>query len=741
MSKRLLALSLLGLASFAASTASAASVAAQEAVRELGQPDFQSFTPNRLDARGLAYPWGVAIDRSRSPNGIWVLDTNNNRVLGWRDVAALRNGSRADVVLGQPDAFTNTCNTGGVSASSLCEVESPFSGAYEPGLAVDAEGNLYVVDRFNQRILGYRRPFDTDRVADLVLGQKGFDQTGPPSGGGAEYLYHPHGLAADAQGNLYVADERRVVEFDRPFAADGFADRVFAENRSDPSAPDQVAYADDVALDAQGRLYVADGWMDRVMIWKEPLLRQGAADLILNQGAITCEYPGCNKKGIEVEPDGDLWVGGHDKGRILGYRSPVDTDAEPDRILQASNSAHVFNPLPPDGRPAYAGGGLAVDETGTLWLVDASRVLGFLDPWGGDDRADHILGQVRPDQAAANLVDRDGLQFPSAMALDLSSSPARLYVVDSGNSRVLGWADAESFANGQPADLVLGQPDRWKSGCNTGGRSLTSLCLGQSFSGIAVDSKGTVWVSDPVNQRVVGYRSPFTTDRTADRVLGGISGSGCATGPRGLCIPGGLAVDKAGNLFVADIGNNRILVFDEPMRRDAVADRVLGADGFHRNVCNSKVSLATCFSAPNGSHPGLDVSGGSLAMDAAGRLLVGNIRAVYVFERPLQVPNRSRRLIDLSSVESSYFDPQSLAVDSAGRIYLTVSPHVYGFSRSGAGPILELGETCTFGYSSGLPENLGPASLCNPMGVAVGPGDELFVSDTAVNRVVVFELP
>jgi sugar lactone lactonase YvrE len=708
----------------------------QEAVRELGQPDFHGFAQNRVDARGLAYPWGVAIDTSRSPNGIWVLDSSNNRVLGWRDVTALRNGSRADLVLGQRDAYTNACNTGGVSASSLCEVESLFGGANEPGLAVDAEGNLYVVDQLNLRILGYRRPFDTDRVADLVIGQKGFDHTDPPSGGDSEHFYSPHGLAVDAEGNLYVGDERRVVEFDRPFATDSVVDRVFAENRSDPSAPDQVGYADGVAVDAQGRLYVADGWPDRVMVWTEPLARQGAADLIFSQGVRTCEYPGCNTKGIAVEPDGDLWVGSHEQGRIFGYRSPVETDTEPDRILEANNSSHVFNPKPPSsGQPMFAGGGLAVDAAGTLWLADANRVLGFLDPWTGDDRTDRVLGQARLDQIEANLVDRDGFKVPSALALDLGGSPPHLYVVDAFNSRVLGWADAQGFANGQPADLVLGQPDRWSSGCNTGGSSPASLCLGQKFNGITVDAQGTVWVSDQGNQRVVGYRSPFKTDRVADRVLGGI---GCATGPRGICIPAGLAVDKAGNLYVADIFNNRILEFDQPMRRDAVADHVLGADGFHRRVCNTR-TWATCFSAPNGSHPGLDISGGSLAMDAGGRLLVGNGRAVYVFERPLQEPGRSRKLIDLTSIEGSYFEPQSLATDSAGRIYLTFSPHVYGFSRSGAGPFLELGELCTFGYYTGLPENLGPASICNPMGVAVGPGGELFVSDGGVNRVVVFD--
>jgi hypothetical protein len=57
-----------------------------EAVHELGQPDFRSFMANRIDARGMEFHWGVAVDASRSPNGLWVLDAGNNRVLGWRDV-------------------------------------------------------------------------------------------------------------------------------------------------------------------------------------------------------------------------------------------------------------------------------------------------------------------------------------------------------------------------------------------------------------------------------------------------------------------------------------------------------------------------------------------------------------------------------------------------------------------------------------------------------------------------------
>lgn len=738
MSKSLSTLSLLALVLVAVPVA-----AAEEAVRELGQPDFQGFTPNRLDARGLYQPWGVAVDTSRDPNGIWVLDSNNNRVLGWRDVSALRNGARADIVLGQPDAHTSTCNTGGISASSLCIVESPnFSYSYEPGLAVDPEGNVFVVDQRNFRILGYRRPFDTDRVADVLIGQQKFDEADPiPT---LDRLYNPHGLATDPQGNLYLGDEIRVVEYDRPFATDSKADRAFGQpdvislNRPvDPSAADQVAYADGVAVDAQGRLYVADGEMDRVMVWKEPLVRQGAADVVFSQGSPpACGYSGCNPKGIAVEPDGDLWVGGTTGGRIFGYRAPADGDTNPDRIILAAYPTKPpASALP--GQPLYASGGMTVDGTGTLWVSDVNRVLGFVDPWSGDGLADRFLGQARPDEIEDNLVDRDGFKAPASIALDLRSNPPHLYVVDNFNSRVLGWADAESFGNGQPADLVLGQPDRWSSGCNSGGRSAASLCLGYEYVGIAVDAQGTVWVSDAGNQRVVAYRSPFTTDRVADRVIGGRLG--CVTGPRGLCIPGGVAVDKDGNLYVADIGNNRILEFDQPMRRDLTADRVLGADGFHRRVSNTP---ATFFSEENNTHPGLNVYGGLLEMDPAGRLLVQNGGAVYAFERPLQAPGRSRKLFDLISTGHDPAAIRGLAVDSAGRIYVTDGSHVHGFSASGAGPFLHLGEACTYGYTSGVPENLGPASICSATGVAVGPGDdELFVADAGANRVVVFELP
>jgi hypothetical protein len=67
----------------------------------LGQPDFSHNSPNTVDASSLAQPGRVAVDTSASPNRLYVADTTNNRILGWRSIGALvnhqvcRSGDRA----------------------------------------------------------------------------------------------------------------------------------------------------------------------------------------------------------------------------------------------------------------------------------------------------------------------------------------------------------------------------------------------------------------------------------------------------------------------------------------------------------------------------------------------------------------------------------------------------------------------------------------------------------------------
>lgn len=94
------------LALLAFALATGVHAASLPAMRELGQPDFTHYLPNRVDGRGVTAPSAVAVDTSRTPSGLWLLDTNNNRALGWRDASRAAAGAAADLVIGQPDSLS-----------------------------------------------------------------------------------------------------------------------------------------------------------------------------------------------------------------------------------------------------------------------------------------------------------------------------------------------------------------------------------------------------------------------------------------------------------------------------------------------------------------------------------------------------------------------------------------------------------------------------------------------------------
>jgi sugar lactone lactonase YvrE len=128
----------------------------------LGQANFTYNTANAPDARKLYDPQGVAIDASTTPNGLYVADRSNNRVLEYNTPLI---SSTANMVLGQGGSFaSNTSNSGGLSANSL---SSPI------GVAVDGSGDLYVADYFNNRVLEYDAPLTNGASANLVFGQGG----------------------------------------------------------------------------------------------------------------------------------------------------------------------------------------------------------------------------------------------------------------------------------------------------------------------------------------------------------------------------------------------------------------------------------------------------------------------------------------------------------------------------------------------------------------------------------------
>src|SRR5438105_4848903 len=123
-----------------------------------------SVNPNLVEGRELYAPAGVAMDTGVSPPIVYVSDSGNNRILGWNYTGTLGNPASgafptADIIIGQNDRYSALASNSQTNSNGM---NSPS------GIAVDNNGNLYVVDSGNNRVLRFPRG---TRNPDMVIGQ------------------------------------------------------------------------------------------------------------------------------------------------------------------------------------------------------------------------------------------------------------------------------------------------------------------------------------------------------------------------------------------------------------------------------------------------------------------------------------------------------------------------------------------------------------------------------------------
>jgi sugar lactone lactonase YvrE len=741
----------------------------QVADRVLGQTTFTGSAINRVDERGLSNPTRLTIDRSVTPNRIYVADTDNHRVLGWSSATEFASGAPADKVLGQPDFLTSGCNTGGVGAGSLC---SPR------GLMVDAAGNLYVADTGNHRVLVFDTPFTTDAVADKVWGQAAFTGVMTCNSGGAagaSTLCSPWGVGLDLTGSLLVADtgNHRVLRFAGGRTGDTVADQVFGQadltttscNTGGISAQ-TLCGPRGLAFDASGNLYVADYDNSRVLQYNASPV-DAVADRAFGQTSMSlgsCNAGGisasslCNPGSVAVDGAGNVWVGDEGNSRVLGYFTPVaSNNLVADKVVgRSSLTSSGCSPLSATCL-ATSAPAVAVDASNNLYVADPAshRVLAYNTPLVGDTTADRLLGQTDFDVTGRNGIDAVGLNNPAHVHVDRSSSAQRLYVADASNHRVLAW-NLTSFTSGQAADRVFGQATFTTGGCNRGGIGAGTLCTPND---VATDPAGNLYISDIGNSRVLEYDAPFGTggDTVAERAFGqkDFIAASCNSGgisALSLCNPRGLGVAPSGEVYVVDSGNHRVLRYDAPLSVDLSADGVLGQHGFRYKVANrvDGAGLSTPYDVA------LDTSVTPARLYAAdydnARVLawadVTSFQNGSPADLVLGQPDLLSSGCNSQGVSaSSLCEPTGVTVDSRGRVYVadsanhrvllyespfttdTVADKVIGQADF-------IADRCNRNLSAPT-----ATTLCDPYGVAVGPAFELFIADKDNDRVLAYVDP
>jgi uncharacterized protein (TIGR03437 family) len=187
----------------------------------------------------------------------------------------------------------------------------------------------------------------------------------------------------------------------------------------------------------------------------------------------------------------------------------------------------------------------------------------------------------------------------------------KLFVADTLNNRVLIWNSIPT-SNNQPADIILGQPSF--SSLNSPATTVNpTVAANQLYQPVSVTSDGTrLYVADLGSNRVLIWNSiPTSNDQPADVVVGQPDlTSGISNNTRALCASVG--TDSAGNpeypdrcaatlsmpryalsdgnkLFIADGGNDRVLVFNSvPTTNGASADNVLGQPDFFGDIVTNQ---------------------------------------------------------------------------------------------------------------------------------------------------------
>ena len=349
--------------------------------------------------------------------------------------------------------------------------------------------------------------------------------------------------------------------------------------------------------------------------------------------------------------------------------------------------------------------GLAVDSTGNVYVAD---------------HMNDTIRKITPQGLITTLAGTTN-GYLDGRGIDARLSRPQGIAVDSSGNIYFSENSSHRIRKITPAGIVTTIAGSTNPSANPG--SSDSIQERARFSdpyGVAVDLEGNVYVADQTNNRI----RKITSEGVVTTLAGTTQGFQDGTGTNASFFrPRAVAVDSAGNVYVADTNNNRIRKITSTGVVTTLAGSGTGqfADGTGTNAS---------FFSPHG-----------VAVDSAGNVYVAD----YTNQRIRKITpagvvttlagSGTQAFADGTGTNASFFNPIGVAVDSAGNVYVSDYSNNRIRKITPDGVVTTLAGS-TSGYTDTTKNGAVSGALLNiPRAVAVDSSSTIYVADTSNNRI------
>jgi sugar lactone lactonase YvrE len=693
----------------------------------------------------LNRPTGVAVDHS---GNLYICDTNNNRI---REVAA----KTGVITTYGGNGIAGYSGDGGAAIDASLYI----SGSGFNGIALDGAGNLYISDSQNARI----RVIASGTGIITTVAGGGFSWGSAADGGPATnaIITNSGGIAVDNEGNIYFVEGFINEDVRKVSAASGLITTVAGGsnnvNRGDGGPATSAAlgiFINDIAVDDVGNLYItSQAYSDvRKVTSATGIITTVAGDNVGfcsgfgGDGGPASDAKFCIPVGVSTDGGGNLYIADYSRIRKITasavppsapttmpeFSIAEGTYSSPQlvTITDAAPGASIYLTLdgttPTSSSQGYFG---PIDVTGPVTIKAIAIAQGYLQ----SDVASAAYTITSPPAAVISTVAGTGVQgfsgvggaaidaeIGNPMALALDGA-GNLYFTDTLNS-VVWMMNAKTGVITTVAGIGCVYP------CGYSGDGGSALSAELNYpQGIAIDSAGNIYIADTNNYAIRKVTASTGIISTIAGTPGQPTnwGDGGAATSASLSNPKGMALDSTGNLYVAD-GN--------VVRRISASTGIIDIVAGNRNITidSGDGGLAT--------NAGLTATN-SLTFDAAGNLYIGDNGSVRKVTASTGIITTVAGNGDQGSsgddglAINAEVSPSGLALDTAGNLYIADASAVRVVSAS-TGIITKWAGNGIAGFSGdGDSATTAEMMLASSGGIAFDAAGNHYIADTYNARI------